>query len=95
MHGQLSKGRKYIDYEKYLSNLLFLEQRQRGVNPLHSLHLYFLLSLFARQHLEDPNPAGNTETTTARELAKESRIFYSKDEPWKFFTPNFYILSSL
>ena len=95
MYGQLSKGRKYIDYGKYLSNLLFLEQRQRGVNPL---HLYFLLSLFARQHLEDPNAAGNTkttETTTASELAKESRIFYSKDEPWKFFTPNFYILSSL
>ena len=29
MYGQLSKGRKYIDYGKYLSNLLFLEQRQR------------------------------------------------------------------
>ena len=54
-----------------------------------TVHLYFLLCLYARQHLQDPNKftAGSAKETR---LFQESGIFYSKDVPWKFFTPNFY-----
>merc|ERR1711860_71499 len=65
-----------------------------------TVHLYFLLCLYARQHLQDPNRAsgapgaeagsGSAGTTPAPQLFKDSGIFYSKDEPWKFFTPDFY-----
>ena len=63
-----------------------------------TVHLYFLLCLYARQHLQDPNSTAGTPGTTGNNgsanatpgLFQESGIFYSKDEPWKFFTPNFY-----
>ena len=61
-----------------------------------TVHLYFLLCIYARQHLQDPNSStagttGNNGSANATpRLFQESGIFYSKDEPWKFFTPNFY-----
>ena len=64
-----------------------------------TVHLYFLLCIYARQHLQDPNgTAGTTGSANANanananasRLFQESGIFYSKDVPWKFFTPNFY-----
>ena len=67
-----------------------------------TVHLYFLLCLYARQHLQDPNRASgapgagsgsgseSTEATIAHPNFNESGVFYSKEEPWKFFTPDFY-----
>ena len=58
-----------------------------------SVHLYFWLCCFARQHMREPNAAdGGSDESSANvtKLFEESGIFYSKDEPWKFFTPDFY-----
>ena len=68
-----------------------------------TVHLYFLLCLYARQHLQDPNRASDsgsgagsgsgsesTGATIAHPNFNESGVFYSKEEPWKFFTPDFY-----